>query len=247
MTLLTMVAEAASSISQPVPTSLIANTSASSSLWRTLAIREGRELARRHDWQALVVQHSFTAVALVPQAGALPDDYDHLVPDITIWNRTNNTRYIGATWSNEWMQLQSGFTSGNGWWRIVGGVLNIYPAPTAGDTIEFEYISRNWCVCGDGEPHSTWTHDDDVGVISEELMALGLTWRWLKSKGMDYAEDMASYEREVERAASRDRGLRPMVVGKRHDDGLDDGTPGSGDFVIGEALVDTGDVILIDD
>ena len=145
----------------------------------------------------------------------MPSDYDHLMPDVQIWNRTNNIRYIGATWSNEWMQLQSGFTSGNGWWRMIGGYLHIYPAPTAGDTIEFEYVTRNWCISSSGgAAQSTWTADTDVGRLSEELMALGLTWRWLKSKGMDYAEDMASYEREVERAASRDRGLKRMVVGK---------------------------------
>ena len=79
-------------------------------------------------------------------------------------------------------------------------------------------------------------------------MALGLTWRWLRSKGMDYAEDMSTYEREVERAASRDRGLRPLVVGKGHRDELHDGVAGSGDFTIGgDALVDTDGVILVDD
>jgi hypothetical protein len=91
--------------------------------------------------------------------------------------------------------------------------MNIYPAPTAGNTIELEYVSRNWCTSAAAVEQNTWLADSDLGRISEELMALGVTWRWLKSKGMDYAEDMATYDREVERACSRDRGIRPMAVG----------------------------------
>jgi hypothetical protein len=215
MSLLSLIREAATSISQPPPVSIVTNnTSAAALLWLTLARREGRELARRHDWQALVVRHSFAAVAAEAQPDALPAGYDHLVPDAEIWNRTSNVRYIGPAASNEWMQLHSGITGGpTAWWRIIGGQLNIYPAPTAGNTIELEYVSRNWCTSAAAVEQNTWLADSDLGRISEELMALGVTWRWLKSKGMDYAEDMATYDREVERACSRDRGIRPMAVG----------------------------------
>ena len=182
--------------------------------WLALARREGRELARRHDWQRLVVPYTFTTVALEAQA-ALPADYDHFVPDVEIWNRSSNTRYCGPVFSNEWMQLRSGFSSGaHGWWRLIGNVLHLYPAPTAGQTIALEYVSKNWCASGAGVTQSTWLANADVGLISEELMSLGITWRWLQAKGMDYAEHMATYERELERMASRDRGLRVMTIGK---------------------------------
>ena len=218
MSLLTLVQEVAGSLNLPQPSSVVGNTDSDVVLFLTLAKREGRELFRRHDWQKLVVEHTQVSLATVAQT-ALPTAYDHLVPDVEIWNRTNDTKYVGPVASNEWMRLNTGVSGGvAGWWRLIGGALNIYPAPTAGETIAFEYVSKNWCESSGGTDQSTWAADSDVGILSEELMALGVTWRWLRAKGMDYAEEMATYEREVEKAAARDRGLKVRVVGKSRDE-----------------------------
>lgn len=220
MSLLTIIQEVAGVLSLPVPTSIVGNSQPSQVLWLNLAQREGRELARRHDWQALIVQQTWTTVAAQAQPSALPSAYDHLVPDVEVWDRTGNILLFGPTPSDVWSRLQSGITGGvTGWWRIIGGVLYVYPAPTAGRTFALEYVSKNWCQSSGGTGQSTWQADADTGVISENLIALGITWRWLKSKGMDYAEDMATYEREVEKAASRDRGMSVLVAGKSHGDG----------------------------
>ena len=46
--------------------------------------------------------------------------------------------------------------------------------------------------------------DDDTSVIDEELIKLGVRWRFLKSKGLEYAEDFRQYEARVETAIVRD-------------------------------------------
>lgn len=214
MSLLSLVQEVAGSLNLPQPASVVGNTDPDAILFLNLAKREGRDLARRHDWQKLIVEHTQTTLATVAQT-ALPTAFDHLTPDVEIWNRNNDTRYIGPVTSSEWVRLNTGISGGvAGWWRLIGGVLNIYPAPTAAQTIAFEYITKNWCQSSGGTGQTTWAADSDTGVISEELMALGLTWRWLRAKGMDYAEEMATYEREVEKASARDRGIRVMAIGK---------------------------------
>lgn len=219
MSLLTIVQEVAGSLNLPVPTSVVGNTSPDAILFLNLAKREGRELARRHDWQAITVEHTWTTTATVAQSLALPSAYDRLPPDVEIWDRTADSRLFGPVPSNEWMRLHSGVNGGiAGWWRIIGGVLNVYPAPTAGKTFALEYISKNWCESSGGTDQSTWQADADVALLKEDLIALGLTWRWLRAKGMDYAEEMATYEREVEKAASRDRGLRVMTARKASSD-----------------------------
>lgn len=218
MSLLTLIQEVAGSLNLPVPSAVVGNTDPDAILFLNLAKREGRELARRHDWQKMVVEHTQTTLATVAQT-ALPTAYDHFVPDVEIWNRTNNTKYTGPVSAYDWVRLNTGISGGvSGWWRLIGGALNIYPAPTAGETIAFEYVSKNWCQSSGLVGQATWVADSDTGIISEELMALGVTWRWLRAKGMDYAEDMATYEREVERAAARDRGLRVMAIGKTNAD-----------------------------
>jgi hypothetical protein len=220
MSLLTLVQEVAGSLNLPQPASVVGNTDPDAILFLNLAKREGRELFRRHDWQKLIVEHTQTTLATVAQT-ALPAAFDHLTPDVEIWNRSTDTRYLGPVSSSEWMRLNSGTSGGvSGWWRLIGGALNIYPAPTAGQTIAFEYISKNWCQSSALVGQSTWAADADTGIISEELMALGVTWRWLRAKGMDYAEEMATYEREIEKAAARDRGFRIMAIGRSSDDSL---------------------------
>jgi hypothetical protein len=213
MSLLTLCQGAASSLSLPAVTAIVGSSEANSALLLTLAKREGRELARRHDWQNIVVAHTWTTTATVAQSLALPSDYDRLVPDVEIWNRSSNTLLRGPTPSNIWMRLQSGISGGvTGWWRIIGNVLQVYPAPEASLTFALDYVSKNYCESSGGTDQSDWAADADLGKVPEHLVELGVTWRWLRAKGMDYAEELATYEREVEKAAARDRGMAVMVV-----------------------------------
>jgi hypothetical protein len=213
MTLLATVQGAAASLSLPAITSVVGNSEANPTLFLTLAKQEGRQLARRHDWQELIVAHTWTTTATVAQSLALPADYDHLVPDVEIWNRSGNSLLLGPTPSNIWMRLQSGISGGvTGWWRIIGGVLQVYPAPSASLTFALDYVSKHYCESSGGTGQSDWVADSDVGRVPEHLVELGLVWRWLRAKGMDYAEELATYEREVEKAAARDRGMTIQVV-----------------------------------
>jgi hypothetical protein len=194
MSLLTIVQGAAASLSLPTITSVVGNSEANPTLFLILSKHEGRQLARRHDWQALVVEHTWTTTATVAQSLALPSDYDHLVPDAEIWNRSG---------------ISGGVT---GWWRIIGDILQVYPAPTAGLTFALDYVSKHYCESSGGTGQSDWAADSDVGRVPEHLVELGIVWRWLRAKGMDYAEELATYEREVEKASARDRGMTVQVV-----------------------------------
>jgi hypothetical protein len=213
MSLLTIVQGAAASLSLPTITSVVGNSEANPTLFLILSKHEGRQLARRHDWQALVVEHTWTTTATVAQSLALPSDYDHLVPDAEIWNRSGNSLLRGPTPSNIWMRLQSGISGGvTGWWRIIGDILQVYPAPTAGLTFALDYVSKHYCESSGGTGQSDWAADSDVGRVPEHLVELGIVWRWLRAKGMDYAEELSTYEREVEKASARDRGMTVQVV-----------------------------------
>ena len=61
--------------------------------------------------------------------------------------------------------------------------------------------------------------DADTGRLDEYIMTLGLVWRFRKAKKLDFADELAVYEREVADAIMRD-GSRPrlsmnMVSGER--------------------------------
>lgn len=207
MSLLTIVQNAASQLGLRQPQAVFGSTDLTAAILSRFAQQEGDELSRWHDWQAITAVQSFTSTATQVQATGIPTDFDRFAYNVEIWDRTNNQKFAGPTPQRTWSQLQSGTTGGiAGWWRMMGGELNIYPAPAAGSTIQFEYISKNWCESASAVGQALWMADTDVALLPERLFTLGVVWRFHASKGLRYAEDMATYEREKERAAARDRG-----------------------------------------
>ena len=83
------------------------------------------------------------------------------------------------------------------------------PTPSSGDTIAYEYVTKNWCQSS-GETQSQWSADSDTALIDDELHTIGIIWRFKKSKGFDYSEDFRTYELQVAQAILRD-GAKPRL------------------------------------
>lgn len=196
----------------PSPTSIINSTDPNVPLLLRLANQEGRELARRHDWQAIKVAYTVATIATEAQT-ALPSDFDRLLPKPDIWNRSLGLQYVWAN-DSEWEAIKAlAVTSGSpGWVMLLGNALYITPAPTAGQTLAFRYMSTQWCQSAALVAQTYWQADTDTAKLPEYLIALGIIWRYKKSKGLDYAEDMTTYERALDLAASRDRGNRMIKL-----------------------------------
>lgn len=214
------------------PTSIIGSSDPNAPLFLRLANQVGRELSRRHDWQRLKVDYTFTSLATEAQT-ALPAAFDHFVPYGELWNRTLSQRYDGPTDDTTWGRIKGTGTSAvtPGCWRMIGGGIEITPAPTAGETLAIPYISRYWVRPSGGTgstDKASFTVDSDSSLIDEELLTLGIVWSWKSSKGFDYAEFMSTHEREFERAASRDRGpLAPIISSRGPSDPFPSTWPGT--------------------
>jgi hypothetical protein len=215
LSLLSICQDAASQLGLRQPSIIVGSSDLTAQILFRFANQAGKELMRYHDWQALTVEALVTATASVVQAGALPSaDYDRMIYNAEIWNRSDDLRYTGPTPQRYWQQLQTGVAGGVvGWWRIIGGELNILPAPTAGKIIAFEYISKRWARSSGASAQAKFMADTDTTVLDEDLITLEMVWRFRQSRGFaQYAEDLATCEREKEKAASRDRGtgrIRP--------------------------------------
>lgn len=220
MSLLSICQEAASQLGLRQPATVVGSTDLTAQILFRFANQAGKELMRYHDWQNLTTEVTFTSLATIEQTNAFPSaDYDRMVYNPEVWNRSSNLRYTGPTPQRIWQQLKTGISGGIiGWWRILSGELNIYPAPTAGQTIAFEYISKRWAQSSGGTAQATFMADTDTARITgdgrdEDLLILEMVWRFRQSRGFaQYAEDMATCEREKEKMASRDRGtgrIRP--------------------------------------
>jgi hypothetical protein len=173
------------------------------------------DIAASHDWRAL------TKVATVTGTGvenyALPADYDRMLLNAEIDDAA--TRFWGYEPFlnvNDWMRFKSGGGGllSPGGWIILGGELQFYPAPSG--VAQYPYISNQWGRSDLDVAQSGFLADTDTFVLPERLLTLGLIWRWQSQKGMDYSEDMATYEMVLAQAQARDKGARVLRTPTRY-------------------------------
>lgn len=167
---------------------------------------EGQEQATRYPWQSLQNEAQFTTVATELQGTmeTIASGWDYVVND-TMWNRSLRRPVYGPKSQQDWqqvkaMQLNGPFNS----FRIKGDSLYFYPAPVAGQTVDFEYQTSNWVNLNAGGTGSTWASDLDTPALDDQLMTLGLIWRWRQAKGLDFSADYQKYEKRYADMANRD-------------------------------------------
>lgn len=211
MTFLTMINQVQDQVGLPrVTASVAASTDPNVRRLVALANIEGDELAKRHPWQALLKEQTFTGTAADVQVGAIPSDVDRYVVE-SFFNRTKRRRLVGPLGAQEW-QLQKALTASviTDAFRIRGDDFMIIPTPSTADTYAYEYVSTNWCQSSGGDGQTAWSADDDITATPEYLMVLGTIWRWLKSNGLEFGEDFNTYERAVNTEMQRDGSRRTI-------------------------------------
>jgi len=223
MALLGMIQKVTDRLGLAQPSSVIGNNNAQITQLLALANEEGEELASRYCWSALQISHTFT-IALSASQGAVNgtvvtnSDFDYYIND-TFWNRTTSLPILGPTDAVEWQTLQAFPVTGPyQQHRFQGKNLYLDPVPTSADTGAFEYYSTHWCEDSGATGQSSWAADDDVGRLDENLMILGIRWRWKKAKGLDYAQDYDTYEQRLNDAMARDGGKRILNLESRNRD-----------------------------
>lgn len=214
MTLLTALNDVQRLCSLPVTSAIVADAQETQNLLFALAKREARELSRRHEWPELRRTQSFTAsLASLQSAPGKPADFDRMVKK-TFWNRTLDQEVCGPLTDEEWgIAYGRPFTSAiQQYWMLRHDGLHIFPVPTAADTLAFDYIINTPVESSGGTAQTTWQADTDVFKLDEELLVLGVTWRFFKQKGLDYAEAMKDYELRVAAAIGASRSARDIML-----------------------------------
>ncbi len=206
MTLLSTVQNAMALCSLSVPSIVYASQDDLVQQMTRLLYVEGRDLVKRHDWNILVTVRPFTCGASNAQAGEPQTDFDRFSDGVDMWNTSSDWPIHGPTSAEQWADLiVRSETSLPQYWRIIGGVLNI-EQPKSGDTIRYEYISNKWIRQGGSTLATNLSADTDTFVFPEHLLELGLVWRFKHAKGLDYAEDMRTYQVALADYKKSDRG-----------------------------------------
>lgn len=216
MSLLTMMQQVTRRIGITTPSAVMSSTDPQIMQLVGIANEEGQELAERYPWQALTKEANFTTVATTTQVADIYStwsDFKYILND-TIWDRTLRRPVFGPLTPQTWQQLQAQVMQGPWWqYRIRGNAIVFIPTPNAGDDCYFEYQSMNWCESSGGTGQSAWAADSDTGLLDEQIMAMGVIWRWKQIKGFEYAQDYQKYEARVADAMGRDGGKQVWDLG----------------------------------
>ena len=217
MSLLTLVQAACNRLGLAQPSVVMNSGDDTVRVIRALVNQEGRELAARGTWQRLTREQSFTTVAQTVQTGAIPADFARFVNN-TVWNYTEQEPLRGPLEPHQWQMLSAGLVAPPDlFFRIRGNDFLILPDPPAGETIKYEYVSAWWVdtdADGIGEADA-FAADTNTSLLPEELLTLGIVWRWLKRNRMAYQDEFAEYNMQVNQALGRDgsKGVINMGAG----------------------------------
>jgi len=208
MTLLTICQDAAKIIGITSPSAVTASTDTSVIQLEAVANQEGRGLVQTYRWEALIKEASHTTIAAESQGTmiSIASDFGRFSNN-TMWNRTTNRKYYGPITGAQWQRIKA-IVSGNitNYFRIRGGLLLMNPTPTVGQSVNFEYVSKNWVDESGGSTADAdkFTGDAQTSVIDEELITLGVVWRFLKLKGLPFDQQYIEYQTRLAEYSSHD-------------------------------------------
>jgi hypothetical protein len=148
-------------------------------------------------WAELTQEATFTTVAEENQGPMNAFGTVNYIINDTIWNRSLRRPVFGPLAPQRWQQQKA--MSMQGPWnqfRIRNDYLLMIPAPAAGQECYFEYITFAVVSVRSDEPFNYYRFltDDDNSLLDEELITLGIIWRFKAHKGFDYEEDKQKYE-----------------------------------------------------
>ena len=186
-----------------------------------LALRAGDELLRYADsqsgWPILQKEHRFSTVGGQAEYD-LPPDYERIIGE-TLWNRSENLQPRGPASPFEAQAIEYGLlgqtiTDQDRRYRIVGGKLRFYPAPTHAEDFSFLYISGYWIVHPDKTLGAEFLNNADTIILDEWLFSSGLKSAFMKAKEIPgWETERLQYEQERAKRLAEARGVRPIFIG----------------------------------
>lgn len=217
MTLLSVCQDVARQTGFAVPSSIVSATSnKTAQQLYSYANRAGESMAKVKRWQELVSEHTFV-LATADQDYAFPADFRYIIPETT-WNRDTRRKVFNPITSQAWAFYK-------GWQTLAG--LNLrarirnsqlefeqeITASMNGETIALEYVSKYWAETSDGTAKANFTLDTDVFRLDEEILKLGILYRFKRAKGLDWIDDFDEYAYELESVMGYDAGSKKIDLG----------------------------------
>lgn len=144
----------------------------------------------------------------------LPSDFEYFV-EKTFWDNRFKWALIGPITAQEKQILRYGVVASGPRNKFYIRVNKMWldPVPSEEFMIAYDYFSNAPIVANAGGFSKTWTSDLDTYLLDEDCFIQGLKWRFLRAKGLDYGQELESYNEDVQRTIGRDGGSRDLPLG----------------------------------
>lgn len=212
MTLLAIAQDVASVVGVPQPTS-VTDMDVDQAQMLGLIRLVANELARDVDWNILRRTHSFATVADERQPGSMPAGFSRftMVDRKVRFTVGDNSPMVGPVTPDQWRTIAVQPVPAVGsYWRVIGNEIYIRQAPAANVSISFEYFTKYYVRGEDGAEKARFSENEDETDIDNDLIVLGGIYKWKRAQGLDYAEEMADYERAKLTVSGRDNGIQTV-------------------------------------
>jgi hypothetical protein len=149
----------------------------------------------------------------------MPADYDRIV-NKTQYNKSDNWALLGPKDPQEWQWLKASYaaTGPRIRWRIQGNQFVIWPAPSAVETMGFEYQSGYWAKDSTGVAKAKLTADSDTSYFPDRLLILGTKLKYWEIKGFDTTNLSADFGRELLKFKGANAGADTLSLAPRYPD-----------------------------
>jgi hypothetical protein len=143
----------------------------------------------------------------------LPSDFEYFV-NRTFWDNSFKWELLGPISAQEKQILRYGIIASGPRTKfyVRNNKLWLNPMPESVVTVAYDYYSNAWCSSAGGTPQAKWTADSDTYNLDEDCFVMGLKWRYLRAKGLDYTQELRDYEMDCSRVAARDGGARELPL-----------------------------------
>lgn len=163
------------------------------------------------------------SVVFATEAYPLPADLAFIIQQ-TEWDRNFRWQLLGPLDAQEWQVIKSGISpvGPRMRFRIMQGMFYINPVGSAAtlftDNIVFEYVSNNW-VAASAAPtvgvQTAYLQDTDLSLINEDLLTLGLKYRFLLAKGLTWEPFKTEFDDKKDKATGRSASARNLPINSR--------------------------------
>jgi hypothetical protein len=195
--------------------SFASNTDPDSIQMVNFANRAADEYREFFPWNRLRVSTSVTLQDGVLEYD-LPADFDYYMTE-TMW-KSDGARFVVIPVSDRyWSFIKAGNpgTRINYYAKLIGGKL-AFTSVTAGDVINYDYMSNSAITDSGGTPKPRFTEDTDLFLLSDSTLVTGIKAFWKIEKEMPTgALDMQEFKKSMKRDIAADT---PAKVIRNRDD-----------------------------